>query len=86
MPVQDNATDCGVFMLIFLYHLLLMEGVNNFSMMAEHILKPVEARNQEISCEAGNMWSLRKFILKTILSKCSIILEQPLLCKQLYFI
>jgi len=70
MPIQDNTNDCGVFMLIFIYHLLLMEGINNFDQLDDEISKP--DRNKLIYCDASNMHNLREFVLKTILRKCTV--------------
>ena len=70
MPIQDNTNDCGVFMLIFMYHLLLMDGVNNFESLDDSVSDA--ERNQLIYCDSGNMHNLREFILKTILRKCTL--------------
>ena len=70
MPVQNNTNDCGVFVLIFLYHLLLMDGVNNFEQMDDSLC--ALKKHKLIYCDSSNMCNLREFVLKTILEACTI--------------
>jgi Ulp1 family protease len=70
MPVQNNTNDCGVFVLIFLYHLLLMDGVNNFELLDDPLC--ALKKHKQIYCDSSNMRNLREFITKNILQKCTI--------------
>ena len=69
VPCQDNTYDCGIFMLIFLLHFMMMAGINDFSNLGNNIT-PEQCKI--LYCDAENVWNLRRYILQLILEDCTI--------------
>ncbi|PPQ91603.1 hypothetical protein CVT25_012957 [Psilocybe cyanescens] len=64
VPCQNNASDCGIFMLTSLTHYMMMGSINNFSNLGDNVLSN---QHQILYCNADNVWNLRRYILQLIL-------------------
>lgn len=81
VPSQNNSYDCGIFMLTFLIHYMMMGGINNFSNLDDNIALNLQ---QNLQCNSDNIWNLRRYILQLILDNCK--MEPKTICMCCYYL